>query len=782
MAKRGRSSRRTSTATTPAPAAAAPAAAPAAAVQPIKSALDELNDDITSISAEINGALKTAMTGVTAEARSFQKIIGQDLLKSLREVKKVTDDIESNEEKIAERSLKSKDVAKQMSKLQKEYEKTELKIRDAVKHEIIDKTQAKEIQKDLKKALDNQSVKLETQKKNAEIQEARNARNLKYHERLEKSFNYLAKIPILGGMINVGKIMDKVKKTAEEGAGKWKQFGAGLGEMFKQLSDPFTIMTTAITGAISLFTTLFKWALAFDQKVYDAAKSIGVSVGEAGRLQGKFQAIAASGMNLGLQAKDIVKTFSEMNDQLGFMVPSTASFAGSMTLIQKRIGASAGDMEALSTASAYTGKSIKSTYGILVGTAKVEAARNGFMMTNKQILGAIAATSKTVLMNFGGNVKELVKSIVQAKKLGTTLEDIQNKGKGLLDFESSIGKEFEFQALTGSKIDLQKARQFAQARDTVNLMKELNTQGLTFVEWNDLGQIEQDSYADLMSTSVEELNKMYNAQRQITALGAQEGQSLANRYGILMKTVEGRKKIAESLSKEEQSDLSRASANETWEATLERIKDLLGSILRGPVIEIVNTVAGWLNNTKLVHEFGMKVRTVFQYVADIVKGIPGFLEKIPGYLQKAIPYIKIIATAAAVFAAASIAASMGLGGPIAGAAGLAMGLYAYDKLTSLLDGGSAASVAGEGTASQPISPMNQAAQGAAASGAAAQGGGTTVVQNTSNLVVEGGVFTSMVTKNIMQDHRVTTDNAGNKGTDISQPSSPFYGAGVVHRK
>ena len=216
------------------------AAAPAAAVQPVKSALDEINDDIKSISAEIAGALKGSLEGVTYEAKVFQKIIGQDLLKSLREVRKVTDDIESNEEKIADRNLKSKDVAKQMATLKKDYEKTQLKLADAVKHEIITAAQSVEIQKDLKKTLDEQNKSLDVQYAKALKQEKINESNAKYHERLEKSFNTLAKIPILGGMLNVGKIMDKVKKTAEDGAGKWKQFGAGLGEMFKQLSDPFT--------------------------------------------------------------------------------------------------------------------------------------------------------------------------------------------------------------------------------------------------------------------------------------------------------------------------------------------------------------------------------------------------------------------------------------------------------------------------------------------------------------------------------------------------------------
>ena len=672
----------------------------------LKQVLDGINEDVADIGLGIKLDLIDKLKNATKEAKLLANITGQDLLQALNSVAKSTTQIESNEEKLAERGLKSKDVAKQMATLKKEQADAILKVAKAEKTGYLTQAASKIMQEQIVDLTEKQTEELQLQYIQAVKQEKVNKSNLKYQERLEKVFSGIAKIPLLGSLINVGKIMEKVKKTAEDGGGKIKQLLAGFGEMGKQLVDPFALATVAITGLFSLFKALFKMALEFDQKIYDAAKNLGVSVREAERLYGKFQAIAASGMNLGLQAKDIVKTYGELNDQLGFMVPSSAAFAGNMTLIQKRIGASAADMEALATASAYTGTSVKSTYGTLVGTAKVEAARNGFMMTNRQILDAVAKTSKTVLMNFGGNVKELVKSIVQAKKLGTTLEDIEKKGQGMLNFEDSISKEFEFQALTGSKIDLSRARQLAQLRKMPELMAELNKQGLSFREWNSKGAIEQQSYAELMSTSVEELNKMYNQQKLITVLGEKEGVSLAGRYKTLMKTVEGREKIAASLSKEEQADLARASANEEWEATLQRIKDLLGSILRGPVIEIVHTVAGWLNNTKLVHEFGMKVKNVFSGIADFIKGIPGYIEKIPNVLNKIITLAKLWFSLSIGIAAANAAASMSTVPGVGPLVGIAAGLAMYGALSALVPDFAESKPSIAASTQGSINPMN----------------------------------------------------------------------------
>lgn len=684
-------------------------------IDSLKETINDLNRVIASLGAEIKTQLTGNLQGADAVAKELAKTAGRDILKSLKDAAKGADLLEANLEKIENKTVKVVDITKQQAALKRTEEKLTQKLNDALKDGLITAQQHQATAQDIVDMIKTQNEELERQKGLAKIAEKQAESVLKYQERLQKGFTTLSKIPILGGMINVSKIMDKIKKTAEEGGSKWKQLGSGLGEMFKQLSDPVSLITVGISGIVSMFTTLFKWALEVNQAAFDLAKNLGVSAAQGERLNSQFIQMANNSGNLGLQSKEIAKSYTEITEQMGFIVPDNAAFAGSMALIQKRTGASAEAMEGLATAAAFSGKSVKSTYGTMIATAKVEAMRNGFNMTNRQIMDAVAKTSKTVLMNFGGNVKELTKALVKAKALGTTLEEIENKGKGLLDFESSIGKEFEFQALTGKQIDLSKARQLAQARKMPELMKELNKQGLTFEQWNKQGATEQQSYADLMSTSVEELNKMYTQQKLITDLGGKDGESLEARYKTLVKTNAGREILNKHLDTEAQADLARSSANDEWEATLQRIKETLGNILQGPVKDIIHSVTSWLSNTKLVNEFGMKVKGVFEGVANFVKAIPGYIDKIPNVLNKIITLAKLWFSISLGIAAANAAGSAALtpGGFLLAAG---VGLVTYGVLSKLVPsfgggGGGGAPIGGPAGGGN-IEPMNNNAAAA----------------------------------------------------------------------
>lgn len=729
---------------------------------------DDVRNILRVISILVKEEFTTELEGADRVIQQIGRSIEKDINKSLRESLKVNDEILlqhaglskklNTEAKVQQQQLKLEQQRERIIDLMNEAEGENIKLSAEATKNL---NKALQILTSQEAELTKIGTKLAAQKKVTDM----------YHQGLEAAFTGLSKIPILGSFIKVGDIMDKVKKKAEEGGGKLSQLGAGLKEMVSQIFNPVTMITAGIAGAISLFQTLFKIAMDFNQKMYDSATILGTSVAQAEQLYGRFQAIS------GVLAKDAMKSYAAISDQLGYMASTGAEFAGTMAQLANRIGIGTAEMEGLANAASMAGRSIKGTYGTIVATAKVEAMRNGFMMTNKQILNAVAKTSSGVLMNFKGNVRELVKGIVEAKKLGTTLDEMKKRGDSLLDFESSITKEFELQAMTGKNIDLQKARQFAQAKDMIGLTKELNKQGFTYTEWQKLGAIEQQQAAETFGTSVEELSKQYVLQRQITELGKAEGESMAHRYQTLMKTVEGRKKIEQSLSAEEQANLARESANEQWEKTLEKIKDTLGSILQGPVISIVNTVTEWLRNTKLVNEFGEKVKGVFNFIADLVKNIPGYIDKIPSILDKIVNIAKAWFSISIGIAAANVAAAMGATPLVGIGLGLAAAATMYAALSALVpsfSGGGSAAGAGTMSTAPSIEPMNKTA--------AAAGAANTPITNPtfpfrspvvqSNVLIDGTAVGSAVTRVSQITPYALADSGGTGYKGTTSPLSP----------
>ena len=532
------------------------------------------------------------------------------------------------------------------------------------------------------------------------------------------------KIPIVGQLLDAKRATEAMEKAAAENNSRWKVFQVGIKEMGaslkESLTDPlviaagaFKLITSAISGIISLFKTAIQFGLKFDQNTFDIAKNVGVTVNEASILQKQFVDMANSSQSLGISSSQLAKNYAEISNSLGFMAPTNKEFLETATLIQKRLGASAEDMSALTLQSTLSGKTLEETMSTLNVSRNIEGARNRLLLSQKQILDGIAKTSAAVLINFKGDVGALGDAIVRATKLGTTLDTINKQGETLLDFESSISKEFEAQLLTGRDINLTRAREFALAGDTKNLMEELNRQGATYQQFMGENVIARQAEAAAVGLSVEEYSKILLKQQQSNRLGVQQGQSLEDRYGELMKTVEGQKLITEQLTEQERIDLKKASIQDKFQSAIEKLQDTLGSIVAGPLAQLVDDITKFLSKSENVKSIANGIKSIF-------KGIASAIQHLPQILGVAIEAMKILASITAVQAAAAVTAGSAYAGPAA----LGIGIATYGALTALMGGtglGKYNFAGGEGESmTEPINPNVTAANSQAAAANAEQ--------------------------------------------------------------
>jgi len=522
-----------------------------------------------------------------------------------------------------------------------------------------------------------------------------------------KLFEGISKIPVLGQLIDSKSVLEEINKTAEKTGSRWAALGAGLKETFKSIGRSLTDPSTIILGIFTVLKKIVDLIIQFNQKTFDLAKNLGTTVQEAEQLQSTFVDIANNSRNFGLRASEVAKTFTDLSNTVGFLVPATQEFAEVATLIQKRIGASAEDMSALALQSSLSGKTLEQTVSTLNISRNLEGARNKLLLTQKQILDGISKTSSTVLLNFKGNVEELGNAIVRATKLGTTLDTINKQGESLLDFESSISKEFEAQLLTGRDINLTRARELALAGDTRGLMEELNSQQVTYDSFMKENVIARRAEAAAVGLSVEELTKQLLLQKQANALGAQQGQSLQERYGELMKTVEGQKLIKQQLTEQEQIDLRRASIQDKFQSAVEKLQDTFGRLLSGELGQLLDRFADFVSDGKRMNEFAEKIRGLFASMASI-------LQKLPQYLDMAAVAAKAYLSASVASAVANVVGGLSKGGPLGVIAGIAAGVGTYAWLSSLGSGSPSGppSVGGDtGTSmTTPLNPVTATAQ------------------------------------------------------------------------
>ena len=649
--------------------------------QTLKDTFVEIKDTLKSISFilshDINGQIEDWDTVSKKIAQSTTK----DLVKGLEAARKVVGESEAIQESAGKKLLSRSKIESQIEKLKN----AQLSIGSSLAS-----LEAQGVESDLKREELTAAISEDLQRQLNILNEqlilaGKNERAL---GRTGMIMQGLTKIPIVGQLLDAKRATEAMEKAAAKTNSRWKVFQVGIKEMGaslkESLNDPlviafsaFKLISSAISGIVKLFKIAIELGLKFDQTTFDIAKNVGVTVDEAEVLQRQFIAISKSSENWGLRSSEVAKTYQDISNSLGFMAPSNKEFLETATLIQKRLGASAEDMSALALQSTLSGKTLEETMGTLNASRNIEGARNRLLLSQKQILNGIAKTSAAVLINFKGDVGALGDAIVRATKLGTTLDTINKQGESLLDFESSISAEFEAQLLTGRDINLTRAREFALAGDTKNLMEELNRQGATYQQFMSENVIARQAEAKAVGLSVEEYSKILLQQQQANRLGAEQGRSALEQYNLLVQRGATQEDIIKKLgSEQEAADLKKASMQDKFQATIERLKDTLGEILAGPMKGLIDDITKFLSKTENVKMIADTVKSTFRGIASVIKNLPQILE---GVVFAA----KLLASIAIATAVANVTAASAWSGPLAIAAGIGTAMY----LQSLLPAG-----------------------------------------------------------------------------------------------
>jgi hypothetical protein len=446
-----------------------------------------------------------------------------------------------------------------------------------------------------------------------QIQEALIAKRMGITGNLIKgSYGILNKLGI-GSFMNLAAVTQKMQLAAQDGASRLKILGIGVKATFEAIGDALTDPVTVVTGLVKLMKFVYDSAVGYQAKMFQAGKDLGLNVTESTRLFKNFQGIAASNGQLAMTARQLVETYAQVNNTLGVMGPRNAEFLTTTTGIQRRIGATAEDMQAFQFYSVATGKSLAQGYSSIIGSAKAQGARLKIAMTEKQIMESIGKVSATIFNNFKGNVQKIAEAVVKATKLGLSLDQVQQAGYQLLDFESSISKEFEAQLLTGKNINLSRARQLALTGSTEELMEEITSQLGSQAEWNKMNVIQQQSLAEAMGMNKEAVDEMYKKQQLVAVLGAQAGASSKTQYDLLIKQGKTHDEISQLLGDRAASDALAASVQDKMAATMERIRDAIGE-MTARFLPLIEKFANFVSNAD-------NLRAIFKTVAGIMAGL-----------------------------------------------------------------------------------------------------------------------------------------------------------------
>ena len=429
----------------------------------------------------------------------------------------------------------------------------------------------------------------------------------------------------------LGKGMSKGLTTA---------FKKGLKTLMKSLSK----MLKKSLGWIGLVVELVQSFWKIDKLSKETALSLGISTDSSRAMVKNATEFAvqqeASFKELGQQyatMEQIMKAQVSLNKLLDTSVEFPAQMAADFALIQEKTGLSDQAMARFQKTSIATGRTLYEEMSIASDQVMILNQQNGLALNQKQIQEEIGKVGGYQLLRAGRNTKEITNQVYQTKLLGMSMQQLNQTGEKLLDFESSIAAELEAELLTGRELNLEKARAAALAGDQATLAAELRKEVGSAAEFQEMNVLQANAMAKAFGMSRDEMADMLMKQEEMKMLrdaGFESASEAQEKFNALvadgLSTEEAAAKMREDgISGALVEQMKSASQQDKINKMMERMADLFALIVE-PLFPIIKSLM------QIVHPILKALAPVFQTLADVLTPAANMFEHLPLVMGPAI--------------------------------------------------------------------------------------------------------------------------------------------------
>lgn len=410
--------------------------------------------------------------------------------------------------------------------------------------------------------------------------------------------------------------------------------GKAAREAFNKVIGPANFLRIGIMAGVAALSSLVNLAMSLEKQFTEIAKETGITVSQSRALVESSQEVAYQLDNQLISMKDVLAVQQATIKEFGTMLMITPEIAAEVANIGEAFGYGAAEAAKVNNALLGLGVSAEDA-----ATAQRQLAADALKagVNVATVTADIATNSKAVAKFFGGNVKALKDSAIEAAKLGLSLADMAKVSESLLDIETSLANQYEFMALTGQELYLDRARALAAEGDIAGATKEIISQMGTIDEFNKMDVFQKEAAAKAAGLSVDELQKSLVLQEK---LGAGNELAAAAAAELNMSASELNKLSAEQIE-------SKVAESRQSKKLLSDISDI------GNQIKLSLLPAG-----QAFLDIISAISPVFKVISGIVGLIAGGLDVVLNKLGPISAALKVLIGLAAAFAVFNIGASI----------------------------------------------------------------------------------------------------------------------------
>jgi len=293
----------------------------------------------------------------------------------------------------------------------------------------------------------------------------------------------------------------RIGNILEFSASDWGDLGTAaqgaLEGIFKSVKALDDVSTTTVIGLEKQFAVneqlakitreRLSGALMLERRNASLNKSLGITTKEAAKIS---MEIANFSKHLSISQLSIIKmqgTFKKLATTIDLTANgnrrSRQELTASQTLLTRNLKLSEEQAEKFQYYASMTKKVNGQEVGFMTNrletTIKVAAAiekTTGMSGALKTITEEISMASAATQMQFGRMPGTLEMAAIKAKSLGFSLDEMASSGKQMLDIESSIGNELEYQLLSGRRLTDDNGKSLTNMYREATLRGDMNAQ------------------------------------------------------------------------------------------------------------------------------------------------------------------------------------------------------------------------------------------------------------------------------------------------------------------
>lgn len=315
---------------------------------------------------------------------------------------------------------------------------------------------------------------------------------------------FLNSIGIVGPTNKLQNILQKIININ----GKNYVLSNSILKIFQRFEVPLLITIILVNQIWNLFKKL-------DEEAFKARKEMGMMRDIHQPLRQQAEELYKQYADLGVTVEHVYKTQKAISLELGSAYAATKAIVEQASLMSAQFGISEDTTVKMLKTMGQMNQTTAASQTQIVGFAGAMANAAGVPLP--QVMEDVAKASATTKTMFAKTPLDMIKTAVEARRLGTTLNQMSDSSRKILNFTESMEAEMEASVLLGRSVNLQLARQLAYNGKIAESNKEILRLSKQ-MDFEHMDPYQAEAFAKATGKTVDELRSMVQADRELNSI------------------------------------------------------------------------------------------------------------------------------------------------------------------------------------------------------------------------------------------------------------------------